>query len=485
MTKPFDHISFLEEFRRQLPFVPTSDQERAMSGIGGFVRERYERDVFILKGYAGTGKTNLVSVLAKILPSFKWRSVLLAPTGRAAKVLATYAQRPAQTIHKKIFKKTSDESGTTFFSLGENLHKNTIFIVDEASMIGIDSSASKNMVFDSLLESLFEYVFSGDNCKLLLVGDSAQLPPVGSDESPALNLDFLKAAYHLDISSFELKQVARQGLESGVLANATKLRLQLESNEIIKIPKISLSKDVIRLNGEELLDALNTSYSKFGFNDTLLLTRSNKRANLYNQAVRTRIRFMDDEVCAGDLLMIVKNNYFWLDEKSEAGFIANGDTIEVLKIINREELYGFNFLECVVKFVDYPALPEMQVKIILESINSETSSLTQEQQKQLYESVMADTVDEPSRGKRMAYLRQSPYNNALQTKFCYAVTCHKAQGGQWPVVFIDQGYITREQIDKNYLRWLYTAFTRAREKVYLINFSEDFFQTKEMEQGDG
>lgn len=476
MSKPFDTKYFLSQFTEQLPFTPTSDQEQAMAGLSDFIGKPTERDIFILKGYAGTGKTNLVSVLAKILPTFKLKSVLLAPTGRAAKVLSSYAQRPAQTIHKKIFKKAIGENGSVIFSLGENLHKNTIFIVDEASMIGIDNSNSKNMLFDSLLESLFEYVFSGDNCKLLLVGDSAQLPPVGSDESPALNVDFLKAAYHLNISSFELKQVARQGLESGILANATELRLLLDSDEEIKMPKIRLTKDVIRLNGEELLDELNSAYSKYGYTDTLLVTRSNKRANLYNQAVRARIRFMEDEICAGDLLMIVKNNYFWLDEKSDAGFIANGDTVEILKIVSRESLYDFNFLECVVRFVDYPTLPEMQVKIILESISSETSSLTQEQQRQLYENVMADTADEPSRGKRMAYLKANPYHNALQTKFCYAVTCHKAQGGQWPVVFIDQGYLTKEQMDRNFLRWLYTAFTRAREKVYLINFSEEFFQ---------
>ena len=479
MTKPFDTNYFLSHFTQQLPFAPTSDQQQAMAGVAGFVGKQSERDIFILKGYAGTGKTNLVSVLAKILPTFKWRSVLLAPTGRAAKVLASYAQRPAQTIHKKIFKKAMAENGSVIFSLGENLHKNTIFIVDEASMIGMDSSNSKNMIFDSLLESLFEYVFSGENCKLLLVGDSAQLPPVGSDESPALNVDFLKVTYHLDISWFELKQVARQGLESGILANATALRILLDKEGEIKIPKINLSKDVIKLNGEEMLDELNSSYSKHGFNDTLLVTRSNKRANLYNQAVRARIRFMEDEICAGDLLMVVKNNYFWLDDASSSlastNFIANGDTIEILKIVNRESLYDFNFLECVVKFVDYPTLPEMQVKLILESISSETSSLTQEQQKLLYENVMADTADEPSRGKRMAYLKLSPYHNALQTKFCYAVTCHKAQGGQWPVVFIDQGYVTKEQIDRNYIRWLYTAFTRACEKVFLINFSEEFF----------
>ncbi len=474
MSGNFDTPDFISVFKQNLPFVPTSDQEQAISGLSKFVAQRTGRDVFVLKGYAGTGKTNLVSVLAKILPTFKWRSVLLAPTGRAAKVLSMYAQRPAQTIHKKIFKKEMTSDGAMHFSRGENLHKNTIFIVDEASMIGLDSGSSQSKLFDNLLESLFEYVFSGENCKLLFVGDTAQLPPVGSEDSPALNVDYLRKAYFLDINSFELKQVARQSLESGILQNATHLR-ELLTDDIAEMPKLSLHKDVIKVDGEELLDIINTAYSNYGYNDVLILTRSNKRANLFNQAVRARVRYMEEDMCAGDLLMVVKNNYFWLDENSDAGFIANGDALEVLKIIKHEELYGFNFLECVVRLVDYPLLPELQLKIVLESVYSDTSSLTADQQKQLFDNVMADMADEPIKGKRMAYLKQSPHFNALQIKFLYAVTCHKAQGGQWPVVFIDQGYITKEQVDRNYLRWLYTAFTRAQQKIYLINFSEDFF----------
>jgi ATP-dependent exoDNAse (exonuclease V) alpha subunit len=473
MVGQFNRSNFISAYKQNLPFVPTADQQRAIEAIAQFVEERFGRDVFVLKGYAGTGKTNLVSVLSKILNDFKWKTVLLAPTGRAAKVLSSYSQKPAQTIHKKIFKKELGGDGSMQFSVGENLHKNTIFIVDEASMIGLDGSSQAKM-FDSLLENLFEYVFSGDNCKILFVGDTAQLPPVGSEESPALNVEFLKKSYSLDINFIELRQVARQSLESGILQNATHLR-ELLDGELQNIPKLQTFPDVVRLNGEETQDVLNEMYSKYGFDDVLILTRSNKRANLFNQAVRARVRYMEDDMCSGDLLMVVKNNYFWLDEKSDAGFIANGDALEIKKIIKREELYGFNFLECVVRFIDYPQLPELQVKLILESVYSDTSSLTSVQQQQLFEEVMADMGDEPNKFKRLNYLKKSPYFNALQIKFLYAVTCHKAQGGQWPVVFIDQGYINKEQIDRNYLRWLYTAFTRAQEKVYLINFSDDFF----------
>ncbi|HWY12684.1 MAG TPA: ATP-binding domain-containing protein [Bacteroidia bacterium] len=466
--------TFTKQFHEKLPFTANSDQTDAIEKLGTFIDNQNNTDLFILKGYAGTGKTNLVSALSQILPAFKWKSVLLAPTGRAAKVLSLYSKRPAQTIHKKIFKKSVNEGGSVYFSLGENPHKNTVFIIDEASMIGLDSNVQSSYASPGLLESLFEYVFAGENCKLLFVGDTAQLPPVGCDESPALNEKLLKASFHLTIFSCELKQVARQSLESGILENATKLR-ELLANYEGQMPKLFLTKDVIKVEGDELQDVLNTAYGQYGFNDVLIVTRSNKRANLFNQAVRARVRYMEEDICAGDLLMNVKNNYFWLDEKSDVGFIANGDSFEIKRILGRNELYGFNFLNCVVGFIDYPQMPDLQVRILLESINSDTSSITQEQQKMLYNSVLADVADEPIKGRRMTYIKQSEYYNALQAKFCYAVTCHKAQGGQWPVVFIDQGYLTKEMIDFNYLRWLYTAVTRAKEKVYLINFSEDFF----------
>ncbi|MGZ4038286.1 MAG: ATP-dependent DNA helicase, partial [Bacteroidia bacterium] len=392
MSKAFDSNHFISAFHEQLPFTPTSDQEQVIRGLSDFVAQRTGRDVYVLKGYAGTGKTNLVSALANILPTFKWKSVLLAPTGRAAKVLSMYSKRPAQTIHKKIFRKAMSPDGGMYFSLGENGHTNTIFIVDEASMIGLDSSSSQHSLQDGLLESLFEYIFSGDNCKVLIVGDTAQLPPVGSDDSPALNIQYLRSAYHLEIKTYELKQVARQSLESGILQNATNLRQRINEEQPEGLPRLFLTKDVIKLEGDEVLDALNTAYSQYGYADTLVVTRSNKRANLFNQAVRARIRYMEDDICGGDLLMVVKNNYFWLEENSDAGFIANGDALEIVKIVRREEIYGFHFLECVVKLIDYPALPEIQLKVMLESINSETSTINPEQQQKLFEEVMADVA---------------------------------------------------------------------------------------------
>ena len=473
MNKSLNSHSFVSIFLSYLSFTPTTDQSTLIHLLGEFISNHNEREIMVIKGYAGTGKTNMVAALSKTLPSFKWRSVLLAPTGRAAKVLSNYSEKPAQTIHKKIFRKIPTDSGGVQFSLGENLHRNTVFIVDEASMIGMDNPNSDS-VYGSLLESLFEYVYSGDNCKLILVGDTAQLPPVGSSESPALDIDFLKASYHLNIKHIELKQVARQQDASGILINATHLR-ECIAQQSDEFPKLQTFKDVVRLNGEELEDALNNAYSKYGFNDVLIVTRSNKRANLFNQAVRTRIRYMDDDLCGGDLMMVVKNNYFWLDEKSEAGFIANGDSLQVRKILGRKEIYGFNFAECIVELCDYPDSPEITLILLLDTIPTDTSALTKEQQQFLYEAVMEDVADQPIKGLRMAYLKKNPYFNALQVKFNYSVTCHKAQGGQWPCVFIDQGYLTKEMLNVEYIRWLYTAFTRASERVYLMNFSDEFF----------
>ena len=466
--------NFTSIFLSCLPFAPNNDQSNLIALLAEFISNNNEREIFVLKGYAGTGKTNMIGALSKTLPNFKWKSVLLAPTGRAAKVLSNYSQKPAQTIHKKIFTKIPTHDGGVAFSLAENKHTNTIFIVDEASMIGLDNPTSDS-IYNSLLESLLEYVFSGTNCKLIMVGDTAQLPPIGSNESPALDLDYLKASYHLLIKHIELKQVARQQDASGILKNATHLR-ECIGNFNGEFPKISLHKDVVRLSGEDLEDALNNAYSNYGYNDVLLVTRSNKRANLFNQAVRGRVRYMDEDLCSGDLMMVVKNNYFWLDDKSEAGFIANGDSVEIKKIIRRKEIYGFNFAECVVKLCDYENMPEISLTLLLDSIYTEVPSLTKEQQQQLYANIMEDVNDEPIKGLRMNYLRKSPYFNALQVKFNYAVTCHKAQGGQWPCVFIDQGYLTKEMLNKEYIRWLYTAFTRAKDKVYLMNFSDDFFE---------
>ncbi|MCE3259346.1 MAG: ATP-dependent endonuclease [Bacteroidetes bacterium] len=465
---------FGSHVRGNLPFTPNADQEEAIKKISDFIFDPDERGVFVLKGYAGTGKTNLISAFTVSLPSIKWRSVLLAPTGRAAKVIGNYAKRPAQTIHKKIFRKQAGSDGSIYFSLAENLHRNTLFIVDEASMIGADSG-SEGGLFMNLLENLFEYVYSGDNCKLILIGDTAQLPPVGSSESPALDLNYLRNAFHLNIRSFELKEVARQQSESGILLNATMLR-ELLTGEENTIPKLICTSDVVRLQGDELEDALNNSISRYGEEEVIIITRSNKRANLFNQSYRNRIKLYEENVCTGDRVMIVKNNYFWTGEKNpEISFIANGDIGEITRITGREELYGFNFINCQLRLIDYPNLAEQEVKLVIDCLHSDSPALTQEEQKRLYANVLEDVSAEPVKSIKSNYVRNSPYYNALQVKFSYAITCHKSQGGQWPVVFIDQGFIKEEDIDVNYLRWLYTAMTRATEKVFLINFNELFF----------
>ncbi len=475
MAKTFTAIEFESMVKSALPFTANSDQDVAIKKISEFIFDKNERSVFVLKGYAGTGKTNLISAFTKVLPNIKWRSVLLAPTGRAAKVIGNYSQKEAFTIHKKIFRKMPGENGAVIFSLAENLHRNTLFIVDEASMISADTPGESGF-FNNLLENLFEYVYSGDNCKLILIGDTAQLPPVNSNDSPALDINYLKSAFHLNIRSVELKEVARQQTESGILLNATELRIILANEEFV-FPKLVCTNDVINVQGDELEDTLNSVISKYGEENVIIITRSNKRANLFNQNFRNRIKLYEENICTGDKIMIVKNNYFWLgDNKDSAGFIANGDIAEITRINKRETIYDFNFLDCSIKFSDYENLPEQQVKIITNCLYSDTPALTPEEQKKLYTNVIHDTADEPNRALKMSYLRQSPYYNALQVKFSYAITCHKSQGGQWPVVFIDQGFIKEENVDKNFVRWLYTAITRASEKVYLINFNTLFIK---------
>lgn len=471
------NADFATHVRSFLPFTPNADQEEAIARIADFVQGQEERSVFILRGYAGTGKTNLMSAITQALPSIKWRSVLLAPTGRAARVLSNYAKRPAQTIHKKIFRKQAGDDGAVYFSLADNLHRNTLFVVDEASMISADSA--EGGLFNSLLENLFEYVYSGDNCRIILIGDTAQLPPVGSEESPALSPAYLRSAFHLTIHFFELTNVARQRLESDILNNATQLRQGIGEGGFV-FPHLQPGTDLVRLEGADLEDTLNNAVSRYGEDNVIIITRSNKQASLFNRSYRNRIRYFDEDLCAGDRIMIVKNNYFWLPETGgEAGFIANGDMAEIMKINGREELYGFHFCNCVLRLSDYPNLPDQEVKLLTDSLYTDSPALLPADQKRLYEAVLDDMRDEPHKGLRMAYLKKSPYYNALQVKFSYAITCHKAQGGQWPVVFIDQGYITAEKVDENFVRWLYTAVTRATEKVYLINFHDRFF-----EQGD-
>ena len=440
-----------------------------------FLYDSDPRSAMLLRGYAGTGKTSLVSALIRTLPQLRVSSLLLAPTGRAAKVLSGYSGRQAFTIHKKIYMTATDATGQMRTVRAVNKHSYTLFIVDEASMIGVEPTASRH----SLLEDLVEYVYSGNHCRLMLIGDTAQLPPVGQSESPALDDRYLKASFGLNVHSQELTEVVRQQSLSGILANATVLRSQIADMRIAdeaQLPLFSVADDVVNLNGEDLMEVLNREYSGDGLEDVVVVTRSNKRANLFNQGVRSSVLFREGEVNAGDYLMVVKNNYYWLDDDSTIGFIANGDIVEVLSVRHVQELYGFRFADATLRFVDYPEEQPRDCKLMLSTLYSESPSLTAEEQERLYTTVMEDYADLPHKADRLRELRQNPYYNALQVKFSYALTCHKTQGGQWRTVIIDQGFLPPDQrLDRDYLRWLYTAFTRASGRVYLLGFDERFF----------
>ncbi len=462
--------AFQQKFYSFLPGVPTSDQVDLVERMERFLFQNAARAGFIIRGYAGTGKTTAIAAMIKTFPSFQLKSVLLAPTGRAAKVLSNFSKKPAFTIHKKIYQSERGKDGQTHFKLGANLHTNTIFIIDEASMIS-DGGAHEQ----SLLDDLIEYVYTGKNCRLVFIGDIAQLPPVGKLLSPALDPKYLMSNYYLKLKGVELSQVMRQASESGILHNATIIRNQTKD----KKPQIKFElkdfDDIKRIDGVELEDELHTCFSKYGADDTIVITRSNKRANIFNQQIRVRIKDLDNEIATGDYLMVVKNNYFWLDEKSPVSFIANGDVAEVMGMGNIEELYGFRFLNATVRLIDYPTLQPIDVKLLLDSIHSEAPSLTKEDSQRLFETVMDDYAEVTNKRVKMELLKKNPYFNALQVKFGYAVTCHKSQGGQWKAVFVDQGYLTEEMLDTEYARWLYTAVTRATEKLYLVNFNDQFF----------
>ncbi len=466
---------FKSAFLQQFAVQPTVDQSGAIDKLSRFCCSDNYRETFILRGYAGTGKTTLLGALSRVLPSFKMKSELLAPTGRAAKVISNYSQRNAQTIHRKIYQKLPSNEGSVYFSLATNNHKNTIFIVDEASMIA-DTRSKSEFGDNNLLNDLLEYVFSGENCKLIFTGDTAQLPPVGSSFSPALSKDHLEKNFSLTILEHDLKNVVRQAEESGILFNATNLRVQLLTDNK-SLPKFHQTSDVVRVDGYDLEDTLNSAYSKYGFENVLIITRSNKRANGFNKQIRYKVKWQENEISAGDLLMVVKNNYFWTEQNGgkKTDFIANGENLEVQRLMKYRDIYGFKFVDAVVRLTDVEDEPTMEVTLLLDTLDSEAPALTQEQQRTLFESVMADFGEQPSKGKLFAMLRQSPYFNALQIKFSYAITCHKAQGGQWDCVFIDQGYFTQEMLNEDYFRWLYTAITRASQKVYLIGFTDEFF----------
>ncbi len=459
----------------QLGHQPTASQQKMIDLIPCFLTGGNGKEILLVKGYAGTGKTSILGAMVRTIRLLKNKVVLLAPTGRAAKVLASYCNYNAYTIHKKIYRPRSASDGTGKFVVDKNLHKDTVFIVDEASMISNQSFESDIFGSGRLLDDLIKYIDSGVNCRLVLVGDTAQLPPVGIDISPALDAGFLEG-FGFGVTEVFLTEILRQAEDSGILFNASGIRHHI-TGKINELPHIMLEDytDVERVNGSELLEKITESYDKCGIEDTIVVTRSNKKANQYNKGIRERILFRDEELTPGDLLMVVKNNYFWLPENEMTDFVANGDIIEVMRVKKYEELYGFRFVNAIVRMTDYKST-EIEVKLLLDTITSETASLSNEQNKNLFYAVMEDYADIPNKRKRFEKLKSNPWFNALQVKFAYSVTCHKAQGGQWKNVFIDQGYFTGDMINTEYLRWLYTAFTRPSEKLYLVNFNDRFFE---------
>jgi ATP-dependent exoDNAse (exonuclease V) alpha subunit len=466
---------FYSLLKKQFPFTPTIKQDLFFQQIAEFCTNIDNNEIFVLKGYAGTGKTTVISTIVNNLAEINKKYALLAPTGRAAKVIANYSHKPAFTIHKKIYFPKKVAGGVSF-TMQQNKHKNTLFIVDEASMISDSNTDSSAFDNGSLLDDLISYIYSGTNCKLILLGDTAQLPPVNLDISPALNIDTLGMHYQKEIKHIEFDEVMRQEEKSGILFNATELRDVLKE-ELYESFKFNLKgfKDIIRLtDGYDIQDAINSAYSNFSIEDTAFIVRSNKRANQYNEQIRTRILDKESELSTGDFLMVVKNNYFWLKDSDEAGFIANGDIIEVLEIFSILELYGFKFAKVKIRMVDYPNQIPLETVLLLDTITSESPSLTYEESNRLYQEVLLDYEGE-TKYKKFQKVKENEFFNALQVKFSYAITCHKSQGGQWNTVFIEQPYL-QNGIDRDYIRWLYTAITRAKDKLYLIGFKDENFE---------
>ena len=467
---------FYRLIKSKFPFQPTEKQDIVLLQLSDFIFNVKPNVLYLLKGYAGTGKTSIIGTIVSNLWQAKISAVLLAPTGRAAKVISNYSKKEAFTIHKKIYFPKKEKGGGVKFVMQPNKHRNTIFIVDEASMIPDAPSDSKLFENGSLLDDLMNYVYSGHKCKLLLIGDKAQLPPVKSDLSPALDAHKLDLNYNKNVKSLELDEVVRQEQDSGILANATELRAVLETSfyDSFKF-NVKPFNDIVRLvDGYEIMDAINDSYSNDGYEETAIIVRSDKRANQYNQQIRNRILFNESELSAGDYLMVVKNNYFWIKPTTEAGFIANGDIVEVLEIFNIKELYGFKFAEVKIKMVDYPRMRPFETVLLLDTISAESASLTYEESNRLYQEVSKDYINEVSNYKRFLGVKNNKFFNALQVKFSYAITCHKSQGGQWNTIFVEQPYLS-EGPDRDYIRWLYTAVTRAKEKLYLIGFRDESF----------
>lgn len=473
--------------RQNFVHEATQDQDLVIQSWCEFLFSRNAETVFLLKGYAGTGKTSLVAALVKTLKQLKQNVCLLAPTGRAAKVFSLYAESPAYTIHKRIYRQKS-LTDMDSFQANVNLCKNTLFIVDEASMIANEGFSGSMFGTGRLLDDLMQFVYSCEGCRLILVGDTAQLPPVGEEESPALCAEVLEG-YGMEVTEVQMTQVVRQVEESGILWNATMLRQLIQEYEVFEFPRLRTEgfPDVEVVTGEDLIEYLEDSYRQCGTDGTIVVTRSNKRANIFNNGIRGRILDYESELGGGDLVMVAKNNYFWLKDNTSSsegddasarvkkdkadGFIANGDIAEVLRIRNEREFYGFRFADATLYFPDYEE-HEQDVTVLLDTLQSEAPALTREQQEHLFNSVWEDYPEITNKRDRMKKLREDVLYNALQIKYAYAVTCHKAQGGQWEHVYIDQGYMTEEMLSPDYFRWLYTAITRATEKVFLVNWPE-------------
>lgn len=465
-----DH--FLHKIRANFGLEPTSQQDQALKLIVEFLFTPSSDILFLLKGYAGTGKSSLVGALVKTMTEFEQKTVLLAPTGRAAKVFSSYSKHSAFTIHKKIYRQQRFD-GESSFSVTDNLHKDTLFLVDEASMISNDGLDSSVFGTGRLLDDLIQYVYSGENCRLLLIGDTAQLSPVGQLNSPALQKENLQA-FGLDVRDITLTEVVRQAQHSGILYNATNIRNILNRNETEAYPKLKLDgfADVKRINGLELIEELSSAYDRDGIEETIVISRSNKRANVYNQGIRNQILFKEEELSSGDLIQIVKNNYFSTEQIEGVDFLANGEIVEVERVRRTSEMYGFRFCDALIYHLDYDM--EFDLKILLDTLHSESAALSRDKQNELYVNVLEDYQDVSMKREKMRKLKADPYFNALQVKYGYAVTCHKAQGGEWKNVFLDMGYIAEEHLGENFYRWLYTAFTRATERLYLVNLPDEF-----------
>lgn len=463
----------VQQIKGNFLYKPTLEQEKAVKSLADFLFSRQSDSVFLLKGYAGTGKTSLIGALVKTLDQLGHKCILLAPTGRAAKVFSHYAGHSAFTIHKKIYRQRNFSNDMDNFSLDDNLHQQTLFIVDEASMISNDGLSGTSFGTGRLLDDLIQYVYAGTGCRLMLIGDTAQLPPVGEEESPSLSADVLRG-YGLQVHESQLTEVVRQMHDSGILWNATELRRYIAEEEFFSLPSIRVEgfPDIRVVPGNELIEAISDCYSSSGMDETIVVCRSNKRANIYNKGIRNSILEREDELNSGDLLMVAKNNYFWTEQCKEIDFIANGDIAVVRRVRRTREAYGFRFADVVLAFPDYNDT-ELEVKLLLDTLHTDTPALPKEQNDKLFYSVLEDYADITVKRERMKKMKADPHYNALQVKYAYAVTCHKAQGGQWKRVFLDQGYMTEEMLTPDYFRWLYTAFTRATETLYLVNWPKE------------